>query len=68
MLYEVITALAGLAAKAAESTTLRVTIISADGNVLADSHNEPADMNNHADRPEIQGAMSSGYGASIRIV
>ena len=54
------------AAKASESTSLRVTIIDEDGRVLSDSHNRPDDMNNHADRPEIMAAASTGYGSSIR--
>ena len=54
------------AAKAAESTSLRVTVIDEDGLVLSDSHNDPEEMNNHADRPEIVSAMKNGAGASTR--
>lgn len=52
--------------RAAESTELRITIIGGDGLVLADSHQNPEAMNNHADRPEIIGAMKDDYGTSIR--
>ena len=31
----------------------RITIIAPDGRVLADSHEDPAVMENHADRPEV---------------
>lgn len=54
---------AGLTSKA---TTLRVTIIDENGTVLSDSHNKPAEMNNHATRPEVLNAMRKGSGSSIR--
>jgi two-component system phosphate regulon sensor histidine kinase PhoR len=44
----------------------RVTIIAPDGTVLGDSEEDPASMENHADRPEIQEAISTGYGQSTR--
>src|SRR6187402_1897547 len=34
----------------------RFTVLAADGTVLADSHEDPAHMENHADRPEIVAA------------
>lgn len=34
----------------------RFTLIAPDGTVLADSHEDPANMENHADRPEIVAA------------
>ena len=34
----------------------RVTVVSADGVVLGDTHEDPAVMNNHLQRPEIQAA------------
>ena len=58
--------LKSFADKAAESTSLRITIIRGDGLVLADSHNASAAMNNHADRPEIRTALLEGYGSSVR--
>ncbi|MCE5237778.1 PAS domain-containing protein [bacterium] len=44
----------------------RVTIIAADGVVLADSREEPGAMENHADRPERLQALAYGHGSSIR--
>jgi two-component system phosphate regulon sensor histidine kinase PhoR len=44
----------------------RVTVITADGRVLADSQSDPQTMENHATRPEIMEAMAKGDGRSIR--
>lgn len=44
----------------------RVTVIARDGAVIADSHENPAIMDNHADRPEVLAAFASGYGRSQR--
>ncbi len=44
----------------------RVTVITADGRVLADSAHDPETMENHAGRPEIRQAFSSGEGRAIR--
>ncbi|HEY6386159.1 MAG TPA: ATP-binding protein [Candidatus Acidoferrum sp.] len=44
----------------------RVTVISGNGRVLADSQSEPQTMENHATRPEVQEAMAKGEGRSIR--
>jgi two-component system phosphate regulon sensor histidine kinase PhoR len=44
----------------------RVTVITADGLVLADSQADPHTMENHAGRPEIIQAMAQGSGRSIR--
>ena len=44
----------------------RVTVITADGHVLADSQSDPQTMENHATRPEILEAMAKGDGRSIR--
>jgi two-component system, OmpR family, phosphate regulon sensor histidine kinase PhoR len=44
----------------------RVTVIAADGTVLADSQSDPLTMENHAGRPEIAQAMAEGSGRSIR--
>ncbi len=60
------TDLAGLVRRTADSTTLRITVIGEDGTVIADSHNNPADMNNHEDRPEIRNAIKDGVGSSVR--
>lgn len=45
----------------------RVTILAADGTVLAESHDDPAQMDNHLNRPEIQEALAAGEGRSMRL-
>src|SRR5262245_44096457 len=47
-------------------TGFRITLIAADGKVLADNQGNPAAMDNHAGRPEVQEAQRSGTGASVR--
>ena len=54
------------AERVSEATTLRVTVTREDGIVLSDSHNNTAEMNNHADRPEIKSAIANGFGSSVR--
>ena len=44
----------------------RVTVITANGRVLADSQSDPQTMENHATRPEVVEAMAKGDGRSIR--
>ncbi len=44
----------------------RITLIDEDGNVLYESTQEGADMENHLDRPEVQEALKSGKGTDIR--
>lgn len=44
----------------------RVTLIAADGMVLGESHEDRAQMGNHLYRPEVQQALASGQGSSIR--
>jgi two-component system phosphate regulon sensor histidine kinase PhoR len=44
----------------------RVSLIAADGSVLYDSTGKVAEMENHADRPEIKAALVEGSGASTR--
>lgn len=44
----------------------RITIIDPAGNVLADSHAEQVEIENHLDRPEIAAAIRSGMGTSTR--
>jgi two-component system phosphate regulon sensor histidine kinase PhoR len=45
---------------------VRVTVIAADGLVLADSERDPASMENHAGRPEVQQALAQGEGRAVR--
>jgi len=50
----------------AEKLDLRITVVDAQGKVLADSESEPSTMANHGDRPEIIEALKSGFGQSAR--
>jgi len=45
---------------------VRITVIRADGQVLADTVSDPASMENHAGRPEVQDAVRAGEGRSVR--
>lgn len=47
-------------------TGIRVTVVDAEGRVLADSDKNPSEMENHRDRSEIAAAFSSGTGLSVR--
>jgi len=44
----------------------RVTIIDRYGNVVGESDENMAEMDNHLNRPEIQRALANGQGSSIR--
>lgn len=44
----------------------RLTVVAADGTVLADSDEDPAQMDNHAVRPEVAEALGGNLGHSIR--
>lgn len=48
------------------ATGARVTVIAADGQVLADSQSDPRTMENHAARPEVREALAQGQGQSTR--
>ena len=51
----------------AEKSGVRVTLIRADGSVVADSEADPAAMENHAKRPEFVLALEGGTGSDIRL-
>ena len=55
-----------LAKKLGSQIGARVTIITRDGTVLGDSHEDPSTMENHATRPEVRDALASGLGESTR--
>lgn len=44
----------------------RVTLMDSGGKVIADSKENPAEMDNHADRPEVLTALKGGTGISER--
>jgi two-component system phosphate regulon sensor histidine kinase PhoR len=45
---------------------IRFTVISATGDVLGDSIENPAKMENHSDRPEVSAALNGKTGYSVR--
>ncbi|MGH9713484.1 MAG: ATP-binding protein [Candidatus Acidiferrales bacterium] len=45
---------------------VRVTVINSDGRVLAETTQDPKAMDNQADRPEVQQALATGLGESVR--
>ncbi|MCK4511383.1 HAMP domain-containing protein [bacterium] len=59
-------ALDSLAKKLGAAVSTRITVISPDGVVLADSEEDPAAMDNHGDRPEIVQALTGEVGESSR--
>jgi len=55
------------AADWSDDSETRITIIAADGRVLADSHYEISEMDNHRNRPEVvQAVRSNDFGNEIR--
>ncbi|MGC8837314.1 MAG: ATP-binding protein [Anaerolineae bacterium] len=56
----------GLARHYASLLNARITLIRADGLVLGESHEDRTAMDNHLQRPEVQGALRSGWGTSVR--
>jgi two-component system phosphate regulon sensor histidine kinase PhoR len=55
-----------LAKKLGREIDARITIIASDGTVLGDSDENLSTMENHATRPEVKDALSSGLGESTR--
>jgi len=55
-----------LAKKLGKEIDTRVTIIASDGTVLGDSDENPATMENHANRPEVKAALVTGIGEITR--
>lgn len=49
-----------------ESIRTRLTVMTADGTVIADSDRDPSTMDNHAERPEVLAAAAEGSGTSTR--
>jgi two-component system phosphate regulon sensor histidine kinase PhoR len=58
--------LADIAAQEGQAAGARVTIIDAQGRVLADSETNPAAMENHATRPEFAAALAGKIGRDER--
>lgn len=60
------TALSAITQEISQQTALRITILNADGTVLADT-SEPADtLDNHLQRAEVQQALNQEYGTAVR--
>lgn len=55
-----------LAKQWADLLNARVTIITSDGTVVGESHEDRTVMDNHLERPEIRQAIAEGKGKSIR--
>jgi two-component system phosphate regulon sensor histidine kinase PhoR len=55
-----------LAKQLGQEIDSRITIIAPDGTVLGDSFEDPATMENHATRPEVKDALTSGIGEATR--
>ncbi len=49
-----------------DAAGIRTTLIAVDGVVLADSHSDPAVMDNHSDRPEVVEAVGGVVGSARR--
>jgi two-component system phosphate regulon sensor histidine kinase PhoR len=60
------TAMDELARRWATPLEARVTVIGADGLILAESHEDRTRMDNHLHRPEVQQALHTGQGSSTR--
>ena len=60
------TALQAFCARAGKNSGTRLTVIGADGEVLADSDQDPGRMENHSDRPEIIAALAGSPAPSLR--
>ncbi len=54
-------------ARLEEAAELRITLIRPDGSVLADSDADPAEMEDHRNRPEVAEARSRGFGVARRM-
>ena len=60
------TDLSELAIRLAGTTDSRITLIAADGQVLADSEHDPTTMGPHKSRPEVRAARRDGFGSAAR--
>jgi len=58
--------LRAVCADLASSVSLRITVILPSGQVVADTSENPQQMDNHANRPEVQAALGGEIGRSTR--
>jgi two-component system, OmpR family, phosphate regulon sensor histidine kinase PhoR len=54
-----------LAKRLGERTDIRITIIALDGTVVGESHQDLAQVGNHAGRREVQDALAHGHGSDL---
>ncbi len=54
------------ASQVAAATSRRITVIAADGRVVADTDATVKDMENHGQRPEVLAALENGFGVRRR--
>ncbi|MCX5757562.1 MAG: PAS domain-containing sensor histidine kinase, partial [Candidatus Hydrogenedentes bacterium] len=59
-------AMQGLCKEYGKRSGVRVTLVLPSGKVVGDSEEDPAQMDNHADRPEIKTALAGGVGRATR--
>jgi len=59
-------AMDSLLKKLGANSSTRITVILPHGEVVADSDQDPARMENHSDRPEFKNALNKGIGRSLR--
>ncbi len=57
----------GWARRAGARAKARVTVIAADGTVLADSDEPSSQMASHGNRPEVVAALAEGTGQAVRL-
>jgi two-component system phosphate regulon sensor histidine kinase PhoR len=58
--------LSGLLKRLGETSNTRITLTGTEGAVLADSHENAVEMENHGNRPEIVASYSGTQGRSVR--
>src|SRR5260370_34202911 len=59
-------ALPDVVAQEAQAAVARATVVDASGKVLADSELNPANMENHSNRPEFAAALAAKIGTHER--
>ncbi|MFA4874036.1 MAG: ATP-binding protein [bacterium] len=52
--------------QSSRNTSKRITVILPNGEVIGDSEEEPASMENHSDRPEVRAALEGAVGVATR--
>ncbi|MGD9016163.1 MAG: ATP-binding protein, partial [Desulfobacterales bacterium] len=52
--------------EAGSASGIRATVILSSGRVIGDSFNDPREMENHSDRPEVKTAVNGSVGTSTR--